>query len=95
VRQYAWPDAVAVAAVGAAVGAAPEGAGRGVGLGAAVGVLSWLAIPRFNVGDAMSMALVGLAAGGIAGWISEAAHSRSRSSTFPPAFSARLRIPVP
>jgi len=96
VRQYAWPDALAFAAVGAAVGASPEGSGLGFGVGAAVGVLSWLAIPRFNVGDAISAAVVGLAVGGIAGWISEAADSRSRSSTSPAAvLSVRLRIPAP
>jgi len=96
VRQYAWPDVLAFAAVGAAVGASPEGAGLGFGVGAAVGVLSWLAVPRFNVGDAISTALLGLAAGGIAEWISEAADSRSRSSTsLAPVTSVRLRIPVP
>jgi len=96
VRQYAWPDALAVAAVGAAVGASPEGSGLGLGVGAAVGALSWLAIPRFNVGDAISTALVGLTLGGVTGWISEAAHSRSRSSAPPaPVLSLRLRVPVP
>jgi hypothetical protein len=96
VRQYAWPDPLAFAAVGAAIGASPEGAGLGFGVGATVGVLGWLTIQRFNVGDAISVAVVGLAVGGIAGWISDAAESRHRRYTAPAATLAlHLRIPAP
>ena len=96
VRQYAWPAPLAFAAVGAAVGASSQGAGEGFAIGAVVGALSWVAIPRFNVGDAISAAVVGLVVGGLSEWISEASRSRSGASTAPgPAFSMQLRIPSP
>jgi hypothetical protein len=97
VRQYWWPDPVAFAAVGAAVGASPRGAGVGFAVGAAVGFLSWMTLPRVSVGDAISLALTGLAAGGLVGWVSEAARSRSGGDnpTSGAAVSVRFRLPLP
>lgn len=96
VRQYGWPDPVAFAAVGAAIGASPEGAGVGFAAGATVGALAWMALPRWKVGDAISVAVAGLALGGIVGWAWEAADSRSGASTPPAAvFSVPLPIRVP
>jgi hypothetical protein len=69
VRQYGWADVGTFAVVGGGIGASPVGAGIGFGAGALVGVLSWMAIPRFKLGDAVAISLVGLAAGGLAGWV--------------------------
>ena len=69
VRQYGWSDVVTFLAVGGGIGASPEGAGVGFGAGALAGVLSWVAIPKFKLGDAVAISLVGLAAGGLAGWV--------------------------
>ena len=69
VRQYGWSDVGAFLAVGAGIGASPAGAGLGFGAGAVVGVLSWMAIPRFKIGDAVAISMVGLAAGGLVGWV--------------------------
>lgn len=97
VRQYRWPDALAFAAVGAAIGAFPKGAGAGFAAGAAVGFLSWMTMPHISVGDAISLALTGLAAGGVVGWVSEAARSRSGgpAPSAGPALSMRFRVAVP
>jgi hypothetical protein len=73
IRQYQWPDVGAIAGVGAAVGASPAGAGIGFGAGAAIGAVAWLASSKFTVGDVVAVSLVGLAAGGWAGWIVGAA----------------------
>ena len=69
VRQYGWYDVGTFMAVGAGIGASPAGVGVGFGAGAAVGVLSWLVIPRFKLGDAVAVSLVGSAVGGLAGWV--------------------------
>ncbi|MGD8320734.1 MAG: hypothetical protein PVJ02_09775 [Gemmatimonadota bacterium] len=97
VRQYWWPDPLAIGAVGAAIGASPKGAGAGFVAGAAAGFLSWMAIPRVSVGDAISLALTGLAAGGLIGWVSEAAASRSGGPALATsaALSVSFRLPLP
>jgi hypothetical protein len=55
VRQYGWLDV---------------GTFLGVGTGAAVGGLLWLVVPEMKIGDAVAVSLVGLAVGGLAGWVS-------------------------
>jgi hypothetical protein len=57
------------AALGAAIGASPVGAGIGLGAGAVVGSLLWVGIPDFKIGDAIAVSVLGLAAGGLAGWV--------------------------
>lgn len=69
VRQYGWSDVGMFLAVGAGIGASPVGAGVGFAAGAVAGTLAWLAIPEFKIGDAAAVSLVGLAAGGLAGWV--------------------------
>lgn len=69
VRQYGWPDVGVFLAVGAGIGASPIGAGVGFAAGAVAGTLAWLAVPEFKIGDAAAVSLVGLAAGGLAGWV--------------------------
>jgi hypothetical protein len=69
VRQYGWQDAGMFLAVGAGIGASPVGAGIGFAAGAAVGALGWMVIPEWKIGDTVAVSLVGLAAGGLAGWV--------------------------
>jgi len=69
VRQYGWRDVATFMAVGAGIGASPKGAGIGFAAGAAVGALGWMGLPNWKIGDAVAVSLVGLAAGGLAGWV--------------------------
>ena len=69
VRQYGWTDVGAFSAVGAAVGASPKGAGLGLGIGLVVGTAGWLLLPEMKLGDTVSISVIGLAAGGLAGWM--------------------------
>jgi len=69
VRQYGWPDVGAFSAVGAAVGASPKGSGLGFGVGLVAGTVGWLLIPEMKFGDTVSVSVIGLAAGGLAGWM--------------------------
>lgn len=78
VRQYGWFDVGTFLAVGASIGASPAGAGLGFGAGAVVGVLSWMVVPRFKIGDVVGLSLVGLAAGGLASWVTGTDTSNGR-----------------
>jgi hypothetical protein len=57
------------ALVGGAIGASPEGAGIGFGLGAIAGSVGSLFSTSWTLGDAMAMSVMGLAAGGLVGWL--------------------------
>jgi hypothetical protein len=70
VRQYGWLDVGTFLGVGVALGTSPLGAVLGFGTGAAVGGLLWLVVPEMKIGDAVAVSLVGLAVGGLAGWVS-------------------------
>lgn len=76
VRQYAWDDAVLVAAFGAAVGAAPRGALVGTGVGAGAGGLAWALSPRGGLQDVVLFTVVGGAVGGLYDWVSGAVDAR-------------------
>jgi hypothetical protein len=76
VRQYAWNDAVLVAAYGAAVGAAPAGTLLGTGVGAVVGGLAWAFSPRGGIQDLFMFTLVGSALGGLYDWVNGAIDAR-------------------
>lgn len=96
VRPYEWPDPLAFAAVGAAIGAAPKGSAVGFATGVVVGTLGWVAFPRLTAGDAITVAVVGLAVGGITEWVLEARDSRSgASSPLAVGFSVPLPIRTP
>jgi len=41
----------------------------GFAAGAAVGTLGWVVIPGMKIGDVVGVSLVGLAVGGLAGWV--------------------------
>lgn len=69
VRQYRWPEVGTFLVVGGAIGSSPSGAGWGFGVGAIAGTAGWLIFPELKIGDAVSLALFGLAAGGLADWI--------------------------
>ena len=69
VRQYGWQDVGMFLAVGAGIGASPAGAGIGFAAGAAVGTLGWMVVPEWKIGDTVAVSLLGLAAGGLAGWV--------------------------
>lgn len=81
VRQYGWPDVGMFLAVGAGIGASPAGAGLGFGAGAIVGTLSWMIFPEIKLGDAAAISLVGLAVGGLAGWVVGTDTSGERKGT--------------
>lgn len=72
VRQYAWNDALLVAAYGAAVGAAPEGTLLGMGAGAVVGGLAWAFSPRGGLQDLIMFTVIGSALGGLYDWVNGA-----------------------
>jgi len=84
VRQYGWGDVGTFIAVGAGIGASPAGAGIGFVAGAAVGAVGWLVIPELKIGDVVAISLVGLAAGGLAGWVAGADSSGKASHVLIP-----------
>lgn len=75
VRHYGFLDAGAGVMLGAAIGAAPKGAGLGFASGAVVGTVLWQLVPSFEVADAASLGLGGLALGGLASWVASAVQS--------------------
>jgi hypothetical protein len=81
VRHYGWFDTGTGIILGAAFGAAPRGAGIGFATGAVVGGALFLALPQVEMGDAVGISLLGLAAGGLAEWIHSAANSGSEGKT--------------
>ena len=76
VRQYAWNDALLVAAYGAAVGAAPRGTLIGLGIGALIGSAAWALSPRGGMQDLIMFTLVGSALGGLYDWAHGAVDTR-------------------
>ena len=78
-RQYGWKDVGAFTVMGGAIGASPVGSGIGFGVGAIVGAVGVLTIREMKLGDAVSLSLVGLAAGGLAGWVIGAADAEEET----------------
>lgn len=68
-ERWSWGDVAAGAVIGGAVSSAGPGAYIGFGVGAAVGIATWQLIPSVDLPDAAAAALLGLAAGGIGGWV--------------------------
>ena len=89
VRQYAWTDALLVAAFGAAVGAAPRGTLIGSGVGALIGSAAWAFSPRGGLQDLIMFTLVGSALGGLYDLAAGAVDARRDT---PPTFSATFSI---
>ena len=87
VRHYGWFDTGTGIILGTAFGAAPRGAGLGFAAGAVVGGALYLLLPQVELGDAVGISLLGLAAGGLAEWIQSAADSGSQG---PGTFDATL-----
>jgi hypothetical protein len=71
----------ALGLVGGAVGASGPGAAIGFGAGALTGFVLWKAVPSFEFADAVGLSLVGLAAGGLTGWVVRAADAQSGADT--------------
>lgn len=90
VRQYAWNDALLVAAYGAAVGAAPMGALIGTGVGAAVGGLAWSLSPRGGFQDLIMFSLIGATAGGLYDWVHGAVDAQTAGPTLATSFSVTV-----
>jgi hypothetical protein len=87
VRQYAWNDALLVAAYGAAVGAAPWGVLIGTGAGTVVGALAWAVSPRGGWPDVILFGVVGGAVGGLADWVHGAVEGQRGGGNVPLTFS--------
>ncbi len=72
-------DIVAVAIAGGAIGAVPKGAGIGFGIGSAVGLL-FMGVADVALPNAIAIAAIGIAAGGLTQWVLDA-HSAQNSGT--------------
>ena len=62
------------------MGGAPAEAGIGLAAGSVAGALLWKFIPAFDVADAVSLSLGGLALGGLGGWIYSAAQASKENN---------------
>jgi len=78
-----WGDVFASGLVGAAVGTSPEGALIGLGAGAAIGVVAWQLIPSFDLVNAATVSIAGMAVGGIASLVYRAIDAQSKSNAVP------------
>jgi len=68
-ERWSWGDVAAGAVIGGAVASSGPGATIGFGIGAVVGIATWQLLPSVDLPDAAAVALFGLAAGGIGGWV--------------------------
>jgi hypothetical protein len=66
---YGWIDVATAAGIGAAIGTAPVGAVLGFAGGLAVGSILLITVPSFETADAVGMGFLGMAVGGLAGWV--------------------------
>lgn len=78
---FGYEDVATVGFAGAAVGASLPGSAIGFGIGAAAGFAFWQLIPGAGPADALGVALVGMAVGGLATWATRAAGQRSMQQT--------------
>jgi len=96
-ERWSWGDVAAGAAIGGAIGSSGAGAAIGLGAGLVAGGAAWALLPSMDVTDAAAVALFGLAAGSLAGWIVrgvDAGGSDVHSGTVAPAvlgFTIRTR----
>ena len=86
-QHYGWPDVAAASAVGLAVGASPKGASIGFGVGAVTGFLLWRLHPSVGLGGAVAWGLGGMAVGGLADWVIDAARGGPDTGAIPIQFS--------
>ena len=66
---YGWLDVATAAGIGAAIGTAPGGAALGFAGGMAVGTILLVTIPSFEMADAVGTGFLGMAVGGLTGWV--------------------------
>ena len=93
VPYYGWLDVVAGGGIGAAVGASAEGAVIGLAVGTVVGTVLWRSVPSFELPDAVGVAVMGLAVGGLATWVIRAVEAGGdRTSAQSAILSVSLKI---
>lgn len=93
VPHYGWLDVAAGAGIGAAVGSSFKGAVIGLAAGGALGLVLWQTIPSVELTDAVDIGLVGLAAGGLAGWVARAVDAQNDAGSVEPlALSLTVRF---
>lgn len=68
-QRVGWEDVFAVGLIGGAVGSAPWGSLMGLAIGGSVGGILWPTVNGFTGVDAMTLALAGLAIGGVTQWV--------------------------
>jgi len=73
VDRWSWADVGAGAVIGSSIAAGGSGAWIGLVLGMGVGVGLWQVIPSFDLPEAISVGLAGMAIGGFTSWIIRAA----------------------
>lgn len=95
VHRWTWGDVAAGGVVGAAVGASGAGAGIGFAAGSVLGLALWKLSPAVDLPDAVSIALFGLAAGGMTHWLVRAVDAGERAETSASPTVLTLRIPIP
>lgn len=93
-RRWNWGDVAAGGVVGGAVGASGAGAGIGLAAGSVLGVALWRLVPAVELPDALSVALFGLAAGGMVHWVVRAADARERADAAASPAILQFRLPV-
>ncbi len=75
VDRWSWADVGAGAVIGSSIGAGGSGAWIGLVVGTGVGVGLWQLIPTVELPDAISLGLIGMAAGGFTSWIIRAVNA--------------------
>lgn len=73
VDRWSWADVVGGAVIGSSIAAGGSGAWIGLVVGTGVGVGLWQVIPTFDLPEAISVGLAGMAIGGFTSWIVRAA----------------------
>ena len=88
-RHYEWSDVATASVLGFAVGASAKGSALGFAVGSATGFLLWQLHPSVGPGGAVAWALAGVAVGGLADWVADAAQGNSETSGMPVSFTVR------
>ena len=86
-QRVGWEDVFAIGLIGGAVGSAPWGSLMGLAIGSSVGGILWPTVNGFTGVDAMTLALVGLAIGGVTQWMVDGIDASSNST-------AQIVLPV-
>ena len=94
VDRWSWADVGAGAVIGSSIAAGGSGAWIGLVLGMGVGVGLWQVIPSFDLPEAISVGLAGMAIGGFTSWIIRAANAGSDTAAADlPVLTFNLGVP--